>query len=296
MKIYANPVGKIKKDIYIIKNDINNKVYIGQSINSENRFKSHCKPNKDNSLIDKAIQKYGKNHFWYEILESQIYNYNEREIFWISYFNSITPNGYNILKGGDEPPRFLGENHPSVKISDNEVLLLKKDLKNTQLSLSEIAKKYNISKKHVLRINNGISRTQKNEEYPIRKIPNINGKLTEQTVDEIIELLKYTYFFSGEIAKRYNVSIHTINDINSGIHHRRENIQYPIRNWKSCGLNPLTYEQVSEIIDKIKNSNISLSALAKDYNVTLNLIQLINNGKSKKYHRNNLTYPIRPFN
>ena len=41
--IYVNPVGIIKKDIYIIKNDLNDKVYIGQSINSEERFKSHCK-------------------------------------------------------------------------------------------------------------------------------------------------------------------------------------------------------------------------------------------------------------
>ena len=97
--IHANLVGIIKKDIYIIKNDINNKVYIGQSLNSENRFKSHCKPNKDNSLIDKAIQKYGKEHFYYEILESQIENYNEREKYWIEYYNSKKTNGYNILNG-----------------------------------------------------------------------------------------------------------------------------------------------------------------------------------------------------
>lgn len=45
----------IKKDIYIIKNDINDKVYIGQSVNSQERFRSHCKPNKDHSLIDYAI-------------------------------------------------------------------------------------------------------------------------------------------------------------------------------------------------------------------------------------------------
>ena len=74
--IYVNPVGNIKKDIYIIKNDINDKVYIGQSINSEERFKSHCKGAYDNSIIDRAIAKYGKQHFWYEILENQVENYN----------------------------------------------------------------------------------------------------------------------------------------------------------------------------------------------------------------------------
>ena len=58
--IYANPVGNIKKDIYIIKNDINEKVYIGQSIDSKNRFKEHCKGDYNNSLIDKSIMNHVK--------------------------------------------------------------------------------------------------------------------------------------------------------------------------------------------------------------------------------------------
>ena len=83
LKNDANSVRKISKDIYVIKNDINLKVYVGQSVDSKKRFESHCKKNKDNSLIDKAIQKYGKEHFWYEVLEEKIQNYNEREKYWI---------------------------------------------------------------------------------------------------------------------------------------------------------------------------------------------------------------------
>ena len=62
-KVYANPVGIIKKDIYIIRNNINGKVYIGQSQNAIRRFKEHCKPSNSNSIIGKAIQKYGKENF-----------------------------------------------------------------------------------------------------------------------------------------------------------------------------------------------------------------------------------------
>ena len=56
----------MKKDIYVIKNRINNLIYIGQAINSKERFISHCKPSsakKNKSLIDNAIQKYGANNF-----------------------------------------------------------------------------------------------------------------------------------------------------------------------------------------------------------------------------------------
>lgn len=292
---YVSPVGIIRKDIYIIKNDINTKVYIGQSLDAKERFKSHCKKNYDNSLIDKAIQKYGKEHFWFEILESQIENYNEREKYWIKYYNSLKPFGYNILTGGEEPPTYYGDEHPNIKISDDDVLKLKVDLAETDIPLSQLAKKYNISKRQVLRINQGISRAALDEKYPIRKNPNINGKLTEQDVDNIIDLLKYTYRFNGDIAREYGVEVHTISKINDGTAHHRDNIQYPIRNWKSSGIILFTYEQVAEIINTLLNTKESIQSLAKKYNVDRRAIEGINRGTSKKYFREGLSYPLRKF-
>jgi group I intron endonuclease len=292
---YASPVGIVKKDIYIIKNDINTKVYIGQSLDSEQRFKSHCKGDYDNSLIDKAIQKYGKEHFWFEILESQIENYNEREKYWIKYYNSKVPFGYNTLGGGEEPPHYLGDDHPNTKISDDNVILLKKDLAETTISLSKLAEKYGISKKQVLRINQGISRATLGEKYPIRKNPNINGKLTEEDVDNIIELLKYTYRFNGDIAREFGVEVHTISKINNGTIHHRDNIQYPVRNWKSSGAILFTYEQVTEIINALSNTKESIQSIAKRYNVNRRAIENINRGTSKKYFREGLSYPLRKF-
>lgn len=292
---YVSPVGIIRKDIYIIKNDINTKVYIGQSLDAKERFKSHCKKNYDNSLIDKAIQKYGKEHFWFEILESQIENYNEREKYWIKYYNSLKPFGYNILTGGEKPPTYYGDEHPNIKISNDDVLKLKVDLAETDIPLSQLAKKYNISKRQVLRINQGISRATLDEKYPIRKNPNINGKLTEQDVDNIIDLLKYTYRFNGDIAREYGVEVHAISKINDGTAHHRDNIQYPIRNWKSSGIILFTYEQVTEIINALSNTKESIQSLAKKYNVDRRAIEGINRGTSKKYFREGLSYPLRKF-
>lgn len=98
-----------KCGIYIIKNDINDKVYIGQSINIHKRIQEHfwkSECSKDvsyNSALHAAIRKYGKEHFYYEILEecdaSQL---DEREKEYIKQYNSISPNGYNILSGGQQ--------------------------------------------------------------------------------------------------------------------------------------------------------------------------------------------------
>lgn len=175
------------------------------------------------------------------------------------------------------------------------MILLKKDLANTQIPLSKLGEKYGISKKQVLRINQGISRSKLGEEYPIRKTPNINGKLTEEDVDNIIELLKYTYRFNGDIAKEYGVEVHAISKINSGVSHHRDNISYPIRNWKSSGAILFTYEQVTEIIDTLLNTKESLNSIAKRYNVSQGAIAGINRGTSKKYFREGLSYPLRKF-
>lgn len=107
-----------KCGIYIIKNDINNKVYIGQSINIHKRIQEHfwkSECNKDvsyNSILHAAIRKYGKEHFYYEILEEcneSLLDTLEKE--YINKYNSISPNGYNILSGGQqhraEPNRCL---------------------------------------------------------------------------------------------------------------------------------------------------------------------------------------------
>lgn len=292
-KIYANPVGIIKKDIYVIKNDINDKVYVGQTKDIVSRFASHCKKNP--SLLSQAIQEYGKEHFWYEILESQVENYNEREIYWISKLNCQTPNGYNIMAGGDLPPVRYEADVSTTVLLNPDVEKLKDDLANTNLPLSQLAKKYNISKKQVLRINQGISRGKLNETYPIRAIPNINGKLTDEDVDIIIELLRYTYQFTGDIARRFNVDVHAISRINAGLSHRREDIEYPIRKWKSCGVIQFTYEQVTDIIKDLQTTDLSLHKIAKKYGVNVKGIKLINSGKSKKYKRDDVLYPIRPF-
>lgn len=293
MKMQANPVGVIKKDIYIIRNDINKKVYIGQSLNAEQRFKTHCKRNNDNSLIDAAIQKYGKEHFFFEILESQVLNYNQREKFWIKKYNSLRPNGYNILEGGNCPPLYKGESNPSAKLTDKDVILLKKDLEKTNLSLEELSNKYLISKRQVIRINQGLSRNQLNETYPIRKIPNNCFKLTNQDIKSIINKLKYSYDMNGEIARKFNVEVHLIEKINKGEAYTQPNETYPIREWKSCGKKTFTYEQITNIIDLLKNSKMSFREIARKYNVTHNQISAICNGSAKKYRRKTEQYPLR---
>lgn len=295
----VNPVGNtdgILKDIYIIRNDINDKVYIGQAINSKNRFINHCKPSSHDGLIDKEINSLGKEHFWYEIIESQIPNYNDRERFWIKEYDSKYPNGYNIADGGNEPPTFYGLEHPLSNLTVDQLRGIKEDLKNTRMSLMEIASKYNSNKRIISRINQGLTYEEIGEKYPIREVPNMNGILTEENINDIIEILKYSYRNYDEIGEQYGVNGSTIKQINSGLIHKKDDESYPIRKYKNSGKSELTYEQVTELSELLLSTKISCNQLAKQFNVPLNTIYCVNNGTSKRYKRDYYKYPLRKRN
>lgn len=90
--------------IYMHKNKINGKVYIGQTCqNVKDRWKNG-KGYKSCFAFNAAIQKYGWDNFEHIILEENIVSAteaNELEQKYIIQYNSVNPEyGYNILKGG----------------------------------------------------------------------------------------------------------------------------------------------------------------------------------------------------
>lgn len=87
--------------IYKITNKINQKSYIGQSINIERRFKQHTKA-KFGFAIHKSFKKYGMDNFAFEVLyECPNEEMNKWETFYITIFGTLAPNGYNLNMGGD---------------------------------------------------------------------------------------------------------------------------------------------------------------------------------------------------
>lgn len=88
--IKENPYAGV---IYRFTNKVNNKVYIGSSSNIERRYRDHINGTKSCSKrLFRAIQKYGKENFTFEILETcNIENLYEREQVYLDfyYFDNI---------------------------------------------------------------------------------------------------------------------------------------------------------------------------------------------------------------
>lgn len=102
--------------IYKTTNLINGKIYIGQDTNNDPNYLGSGK------IIKESIKKYGKSNFTKETLEvcKSIEDLNEREIYWISFFNSTDNKiGYNILKGGLGSNGFKQSPEAIEKIKEN---------------------------------------------------------------------------------------------------------------------------------------------------------------------------------
>lgn len=90
--------------IYVIKNSVNKKVYVGQTWRSISaRYKQHLMPSTFNHCVKlrRAMKKYGKDKFHIELImicHSQIVS-DYWEKYFISQYNSMKL-GYNTLEGG----------------------------------------------------------------------------------------------------------------------------------------------------------------------------------------------------
>ncbi len=104
--------------VYVITNNVNNKQYVGQAVShikcknkyipygAEGRLKAHfleANSNKEHqcTALNNAIREHGKENFTVD----PIYNcskkkIDELEIKAIQDYNSMFPNGYNIMRGG----------------------------------------------------------------------------------------------------------------------------------------------------------------------------------------------------
>jgi group I intron endonuclease len=90
--------------IYKITNNVNHKSYIGFSEDAQIRWNDHIN-GKGSKLVYAAIQKYGIKNFTFEILSNETVEHEDR---YIQEYNTMSPNGYNLVEGGGLPPNKKG--------------------------------------------------------------------------------------------------------------------------------------------------------------------------------------------
>lgn len=215
--------------IYKITNLINNKSYIGQSVDIQRRWSRHRNYNlfQTDYPLYRAFEKYGIKNFNFEVLEEcSIQELDSKEIMYIQHYDSYN-NGYNQTTGGQ------GSCNSIIKISNEDLMIIYDLLQNTVISQRDIAEEFNVGEDTISEINNGKTRIQAGYIYPLRQTKHpktycmdcgieithnakrcdICNKKTQRIVErpsreELKNLIRNTSFL--QIGKQFNVSDNAI--------------------------------------------------------------------------------------
>ena len=195
--------------IYIIKNTVNSKVYIGQTkVSVETRWKEHLRHAQyGDQVINRAMKKYGVDKFYIETLEICTLDViDEREMYYIDLYDSTNKSkGYNVSIGGNTP-RFKRK---VLSISDLVDLYV-----NKQFTLEQIAKKYNVTR-YI------ICTELRNAGVTIRKRSQSSSRFNKIPLEDLKTALLATNYSLHKAAKYLNVKYNTFR--NACIYH---NIEY----------------------------------------------------------------------
>ena len=239
--------------IYKITNKINGHAYIGYAKDIEERWKEHIRASKNDTrqaskLLYLAFNKYGIDNFNFEVIEQcSLEQLQEREIYWIEYFDTFN-NGYNMTKGGDGG-YIVGEHNPRAIVTEEDVRFIRQQYANGASKI-EVYRTYFSN----LLTYNGFAAiwqgkkwthimpevfTKENKERHIHRElagkvnigqNNPRSKLTNEQVCDIIKLLEEGKESQTNIAKKFNVNYNTINTINcckswTHLHNYQNNIR-----------------------------------------------------------------------
>lgn len=154
--------------IYKIQNILTNQIYIGQSTDIMSRWQQETSvafnPNKKeyNYPLSQDFRKFGIKNFTFEILEECVVEQlNEKERYWIDYYDSYQ-NGYNQNKGG-------GGSLLTLENKEQIIAKIKNLLKTTNLFHHEIAEVCQVSTSFIQGINVGRLYYDNTDLYPLQQ-------------------------------------------------------------------------------------------------------------------------------
>lgn len=184
-------------EVYSIKNSINNKLYIGITIQGVKvRYGKHLSDSRGDSRfpIHNAIRLHGEDNFTVEVIEEcrDIEHLKERETYWIDYYKSNDRSvGYNLTSGGDGTFGRLHSDETKDKIRKKAIGRKYDDATKLKMSLAKKGKP-----------------TTKKSQEKLMELNNMSKKRTKQFNVETKE--EYITDSTAEMARYINKSRPTL--------------------------------------------------------------------------------------
>lgn len=178
-----------KCGIYCIKNTINNKVYIGKSINIYKRIICHIsflnnKSKDENRHLIHSWHKYGKKAFTYFVIEYiDVNDLKDRELFWILEYKALDRSfGYNLRL--DSETKCIVSDETRKKLSEARQRRIKSHPEDA-IKTSEFFKKFWSNKKNVAKMVKSL-KLAKMKYYFLQYDRNMNLIKQWESVEDIV--------------------------------------------------------------------------------------------------------------
>jgi group I intron endonuclease len=201
--------------IYCIKNKINGKCYIGQTIhNIKLRWKQHKKKSSNCAYLRRAIEKHGSDNFEFiSLLECDNSKLDELEKEYIQKYNSLVPNGYNLRDGGNSEPH-----HDVTKKKISETLkkrwnnLTNEEKQKQKETFMKATESSRTDPEFRKKINERISKALKARPMTQERKEQLDSILIRYPVTQydINKNIIATYISVSETARQMNTDKHTI--------------------------------------------------------------------------------------
>ena len=293
-----------KSGIYQIRNLINEKRYIGQSIELNKRKMAHFNHlknnNHDNLHLQRSYNKYNEENFVFEILlyceEFQLTDYeqffvdqyNGKELLYNARLECVSSNrgikwteaqrkNMSKAQSGENGPMWGKRHKEEAKIKISMAKITKKDIISEVLKLldkgmraKDIAKQIDVSIQTIYKIKNG----KYNEIYDLSDKNYVDSriKIKKDTVLKILELLDER-IVQKDITKETGISISAIYKIKNGGYDEIYNL--PKKNY-AHGLT-IKKEIVLEIL-KLLDKKMSVKNIEKQLGVSQTTVYRAKNG------------------
>lgn len=256
--------------IYCIVNKINEKVYVGQTIDLRSRWNSHKSYLRNNTHnnqhLNRSWNKYGEDSFEFKVIEEgvELEKLTEREDFWIKKYNSTDDKfGYNATNAcvcklvGYKAPKEIGR-----KISETHKA---KGIRPSPQCIEALHKRMT----GPTNPNYGMNQGGENGYY---------HKLTWEDVKEIRRLNRFERIGSVRLGRTFGVSAHTVVMILSNKSWVDEEYGRILEQDKKIENNrpnssKLSYREIEEIKQLIVAEEKTYKEIGKLYGVTAGCIQ-----------------------
>ena len=172
--------------IYMIINTVNQKCYIGQTIHDavKGRIDEHLNGKRDGSrLVKRAIAKYGKDAFAYEILHDGIIPelLDSYEIEAIAKYNTVAPSGYNLTFGGGGGSLSEESRRKISKAKKGKPLSEEHKRKISDANKGHPPYKGMLGKNHSYETRRKMSESQKGREFSVEHKRNLSESMKGRT-------------------------------------------------------------------------------------------------------------------